>query len=216
MKKILALDTSTARVSVALLHGTDVVRELHAGELMGAQFHSELLASLVKECLVGERPEVIAVGRGPGPYTGLRVGIVTADVLAAAWQLEIIGVSTLEALAHGYRRRGGGDCVAVLDVKRREIAWQAFNAEGEALTGPAIVAIADLSELPDLPIVGPAFVTQTLVTPAVIDASPVSAVDIALLARELLGTGQPTSATPLYLRDPDAVAPAPRKPVTNG
>lgn len=214
--KILALDTSTARVSVALIDGEHVINDMSGGELDGAQFHGELLISLIKECLDGVRPDVIAVGRGPGPYTGLRVGIATAEVLAAAWQLEIVGVSSLEALAHGYRRRGGGDCIAVIDIKRREIAWQSYDADGEPTAAARVAPITELDALPDLPIVGPAFVTQKFVSPDIADASPVSAVDIALIAHERIGTGLDISAHPIYLREPDATAPAPRKQVSNG
>ena len=213
--KILALDTSTARVSVALIDGENIIQEMSGGELDGAQFHGELLVSLIKECLAGLRPDVIAVGRGPGPYTGLRVGIATAEVLAAAWQLEIVGVSSLEAIAHGYRRTGGGDCMAVIDIKRREIAWQSYDADGEPTSAAQVAPIAQLDQLPALPIVGPAFVTQKLVSPDVVDASPISAVDIALIAREKIGTGLDISAHPIYLREPDATAPAPRKQVTH-
>ena len=214
--KILALDTSTARVSVALVHNDKVISELHGGELDGAQFHGELLISLIQKCLDGDRPDVIAVGRGPGPYTGLRVGIATAEVLASAWQLEIVGVSSLEALAHGYRRRGGGDCIAVIDIKRKEIAWQSYDADGEPLTKAKALSIDELDQLPELALVGPAFVTQKNVQPTVDDVSPVSAIDIAILAREKIGSGLDISAHPIYLREPDAVAPAPRKQVTNG
>ena len=68
--KVLALDTSTSRVTVALVDDDYVLNELSGGELNGPQFHGELLASLIKECLGPYHPELIAVGRGPGPYTG--------------------------------------------------------------------------------------------------------------------------------------------------
>jgi len=213
--KILALDTSTARVSVALVHNDKVLNELHGGELDGAQFHGELLISLIKQCLNGDRPDVIAVGCGPGPYTGLRVGIATAEVLASAWQLEIVGVSSLEALAHGYRRRGGGDCITVIDIKRKEIAWQSYDADSEPLNSAKALSIDALDQLPKLPLVGPAFVTQKSVQPTVDDDSPVSAVDIAFLAMQKIGSGLDIASHPIYLREPDATASAPRKLVTN-
>ena len=193
-----------------------MISELSGGELNGPQFHGELLASLIKECLGSHHPDLIAVGRGPGPYTGLRVGIVTATVLAATWGLEVIGVPTLAAIAAGHRRRGGGDCTAVLDVKRREIAWQSFNADGDELSGASLLHIDNIADLPDLPLVGPAFDTQKLVSPHVADNAPVSAIDIAQLALEYKGSGLDVGPHPIYLREPDAAEPKPSKTVLNG
>lgn len=214
--KVLSLDTSTSRVTVALIDDDQVISELSGGELNGPQFHGELLASLIKQCLGTHHPELIAVGRGPGPYTGLRVGIVTASVLGAMWGLEVVGVPTLAAIAAGHRRRGGGDCTAVLDVKRREIAWQTFSSDGDELSGANLTHIDYIDQLPDLPLVGPAFETQRLVSPHVTDNSPVSAVDIAQLALTYRGSGIDIGAHPIYLREPDAAEPKPNKSVLNG
>jgi tRNA threonylcarbamoyl adenosine modification protein YeaZ len=206
--KILAIDTSTARMVVAFVNG-DTEREMSKGELAGSQTHGEHLAELVREVLQGELPDLIAVGIGPGPYTGLRVGIVTAEVLAHSWGVPVVGVPTLAAIAHGYRRAGGGECAAVLDVKRREIAWQVFGADGHQLSEATLSHIEDLTELLKYSIVGPAFETQKLVEPQVAAVIPVSAISIALLARD----GKTSAVQPLYLRDPDAAAPKPNKSV---
>lgn len=209
----LAMDTSTARVTVAVLSGIEVVADVHAGELVGSQFHGELLAGLVKEVLDSQVPDRIVVGLGPGPYTGLRVGITTAEVLAAAWNIPVIGVPTLAGLAAGYRMRGGGECVSVLDVKRKEIAWQHFDGAGSSLSEPTLTSITDLHTLPTAPLVGPAFVTQTLVRPDVADDSPVSAVALAQISESFASTSH---LQPLYLRLPDAADPKKPKSVLNG
>jgi tRNA threonylcarbamoyladenosine biosynthesis protein TsaB len=206
--KILALDTSTARMVVAFVDGA-VEREISAGELNGSQTHGEHLAELVREVLQGAVPELIAVGIGPGPYTGLRVGIVTAEVLGHTWSVPVVGVPTLAAIAHSYRQSGGGDCAAVLDVKRREIAWQAFDSTGNVLTDAALSHIDDLTELLKYKIVGPAFETQKLVQPDVAAVIPVSAISIALMARD----DATTEVRPMYLRAPDAATPKPNKSV---
>jgi tRNA threonylcarbamoyladenosine biosynthesis protein TsaB len=206
--KILAIDTSTARMVVAFVNG-DTEREIAAGELNGSQTHGEHLTELVREVLKGEVPELIAVGVGPGPYTGLRVGIVTAEVLAHSWNVPVVGVSTLAAIAHSYQQSGGGECAAVLDVKRREIAWQVFGEDGQQLSEATLSHIEDLTELLKYSIVGPAFETQKLVQPEIAAVIPVSAISIALLARD----GKTSSVQPLYLRDPDAAAPKPNKSV---
>lgn len=209
--KILALDTSTSRVTVALLDGANVISQKAAGELNGAQFHGELLIDLVSEVLSGVKPDRIAVGIGPGPYTGLRVGITTAEVLAAAWEIEVVGVPTLAALANGHIRRGGDKGTAILDVKRKEIACQDFDSNGKPLGEPALIHITNFESENFTNLVGPAFVTQTLITPTVNDATPVDAVDIALLGQKQ----KPKPFQPLYLRQPDAAEPKPAKPVRN-
>ena len=211
--KILALDTSTSRVTVCFTRDREIIKQVQGGELTGTQFHGELLASLISECLAGDIPDAIAVGRGPGPYTGLRVGITTGEVLAAAWSVPIVGVPTLAALAHGHIRRGGSACIAALDVKRKEIALQEFDADGVAISEPRLLAVSEISEVEGKNLVGPAFVTQTLVTPNVEDASPVDAYDIALIALGQFQQKRAESSAPLYLRAPDAALPAPRKSV---
>lgn len=211
--RILAIDTSTARLTVAVTYDGELVASATAGELTGGQVHGEALAGLVSSCLAGATPDRVAVGIGPGPYTGLRVGVVTAEVLADAWRCELVGVPTLQAIAHGYRRRGGGECIAVQDVKRREVAWQRFAVDGAAPASAQLLSITELAQLPaGVPLVGPAFVSQRLVQPQVADASPVEAFDIALIAA--VATPTPTVA-PLYLRQPDAAEPHAPKRVTH-
>lgn len=209
--KILALDTSTSRVTVAFLDGEKTISEKTGGELTGAQFHGELLIDLVSEVLQGQRPDLVAVGIGPGPYTGLRVGVTTAEVLATAWQIGVVGVPTLAALAHGHVRRGGTSGTAVLDVKRKEIACQNFDQSGKLIGKPELIHVNDFLAKDFLNVVGPAFVTQTIINPKVSDASPVDAKDIALIGQSL----SPIPFTPLYLRQPDAAEPKRPKLVTN-
>ncbi|MEN9693176.1 MAG: tRNA ((37)-N6)-threonylcarbamoyltransferase complex dimerization subunit type 1 TsaB [Actinomycetota bacterium] len=209
--RILALDTSTSRVTVALLDDEQVIYQVSAGELTGGQFHGEQLMDLVSECLQGQKPERIAVGIGPGPYTGLRVGVTTAEVLAPAWEIEVVGIPTLAALAHGHIRRGGQKGTAVLDVKRKEIACQDFSETGELLGQPVLVHITEFEKQNYQNIVGPAFITQTLITANVGDQSPVDAIDIALLGLK----AKVELFKPLYLRQPDAAEPKPPKPVNN-
>ena len=209
--KILSLDTSTSRVTVAFLNDQKVVNEKTGGELTGAQFHGELLVDLIAQTLNGEKPDRIAVGIGPGPYTGLRVGITTAEVLAAAWGIDVVGIPTLAALAHGHIRRGGNKGIAILDVKRKEIACQEFDDAGKLLGEPMLIHITEFEKQNFMNLVGPAFVTQTLISPNVNDACPVDAVDIALLGQSAI----PKPFIPLYLRQPDAAEPKPAKQVSN-
>lgn len=209
--KILALDTSTSRVTVALLDGEKILNQKTGGDLTGAQFHGELLIGLISEVLSGVKPDRIAVGIGPGPYTGLRVGVTTAEVLAAAWGIEVVGVPTLAALAHGHIRRGGENGTAILDVKRKEIACQDFDSTGNLQGSPTLVHITDFEKQNFSNLVGPAFVTQTLIAATVNDPSPVDAVDIALIGQ----AAEVQLFKPMYLRQPDAAEPKAPKPVSN-
>ena len=196
--KILGIDTSTPVLSVALVEKELILASLESGELTGAQLHGEILATLVEEILKHHDIDAVAVGLGPGPYTGLRTGIAFAQAVAYARNVEIVGVSSLCALAHRCWQQGGTSGVAVLDAKRKEIAWQEFD-EDSLLGEPTLTHISNISLLQGKTIVGPAFVTQPSDLVTVVDASPPSAVDIALLAHK--GVGQPIS--PLYLRTPD-------------
>lgn len=196
--KILGIDTSTPVLSVAVVEDDLVLASLESGELTGAQLHGEILATLVREILEHHKIDVVAVGLGPGPYTGLRTGIAFAQAVAYARDIKIVGVSSLFALAHGYWQRGGASGVAVLDAKRKEIAWQEFDVT--SLFGePNLTNINDISVLQGKTIVGPAFVTQPSDLITVLDATPPHAKDVAMLAHK--GFGQPIA--PLYLRTPD-------------
>lgn len=196
--KILGIDTSTPVLSVAVVEDDLVLASLESGELTGAQLHGELLATLVKEILEHHKIDVVAVGLGPGPYTGLRTGIAFAQAVAYARDIKIVGVSSLFALAHGYWQRGGASGVAVVDAKRKEIAWQEFD-DTSLFGEPNLTNINDISVLQGKTIVGPAFVTQPSDLITVLDATPPHAKDVAMLAHK--GFGQPIA--PLYLRTPD-------------
>lgn len=196
--KTLGIDTSTPVLSVAVVEDDLVLASLESGELTGAQLHGEILATLVREILEHHKIDVVAVGLGPGPYTGLRTGIAFAQAVAYARDIKIVGVSSLFALAHGYWQRGGASGVAVLDAKRKEIAWQEFD-DTSLFGEPNLTNINDISVLQGKPIVGPAFVTQPSDLITVLDATPPHAKDVAMLAHK--GFGQPIA--PLYLRTPD-------------
>lgn len=196
--KILGIDTSTPVLSVAVVEDDLVLASLESGELTGAQLHGEILATLVREILEHHKIDVVAVGLGPGPYTGLRTGIAFAQAVAYARDIKIVGVSSLFALAHGYWQRGGASGVAVLDAKRKEIAWQEFD-DTSLFGEPNLTNINDISVLQGKTIVGPAFVTQPSDLITVLDATPPHAKDVAMLAHK--GFGQPIA--PLYLRTPD-------------
>ena len=119
---LLALDTSTAQVSVAFGDGGAVVGSV---QLTGGRRHAEQLAPAIeylrRECGVAlDRLAAIAVGTGPGLFTGLRVGVTTAKVMAQALRIPVVGVPSLDLVAYPLRH-SERTIVAVLDARRREV-----------------------------------------------------------------------------------------------
>src|SRR5829696_7945223 len=139
MGVILGFDTATPATAVALARGDDVVEARHdpaPGERPG---HQTMLLALVDRVMheagaSWDDVERLAVGVGPGTFTGLRIGVATARGLAQARGLGLVGVSTLEALARGVDTTR--PVLAVVDARRGE-AFAAAWHERERLLAPA-------------------------------------------------------------------------------
>jgi tRNA threonylcarbamoyladenosine biosynthesis protein TsaB len=119
---LLALDTSTAQVSVAFGDGGDVLGSV---QLAGGRRHAEQLAPAIEylrdQCGIRlDHLAAIAVGTGPGLFTGLRVGVTTAKVMAQALRVPVVGVPSLDLVAYPLRH-SERTVVAVLDARRREV-----------------------------------------------------------------------------------------------
>ncbi len=132
--KILAYDSSSEVLSVGLFDGEALI-----GEMESALFtrHTSTLAPCIDMLLKSHRMEiadidVIAVGLGPGSFTGLRVGLATAKVLAYAAKKKLVGVSSLEAIAAGLPAWRGKKAVA-LDAKRGRHYAAVFEMKNEKL-----------------------------------------------------------------------------------
>lgn len=205
---LLAFDTSTPAVTVALV---DRGRVLDERTEVAVNRHGELLAPLVDDVLRGsgrDRADItaIGVGTGPGPYTGLRIGLVTAAALADALGIPAYGLCSLDVLAYGR-----GDVVVATDARRREVYWAAYDRAGVRVEGPAVARPADVP-IRGRRVVGPA----TEIYPELLAGQPAwpRAVDLAALVRPLVVVGAgPEPLTPLYLRRPDAVPPGAPKAV---
>ena len=168
------------------------------------------LEQIVREALAGAGvalADVAAVvaGLGPGPFTGLRVGVVTAAALADARGIPAVGVCSLDAV-------GSGERTVVTDARRREVYWAAYDAAGTRTGGPDVVRPED-ARLRG-PLVGDPRFAERLGAP--VTPAEVTTAGLLRAAAHLLDDpGAAGPLLPLYLRRPDAVPPTSFKPVTS-
>ncbi|MEU0251331.1 tRNA (adenosine(37)-N6)-threonylcarbamoyltransferase complex dimerization subunit type 1 TsaB [Streptomyces sp. NPDC006184] len=214
---LLALDTATPAVTVALHDGTDVIA---SSSQVDARRHGELLLPAVDRVLTraGLKLEAvtgIVVGTGPGPYTGLRVGLMTADTFGLALGVPVYGVCTLDGLAHGAGIESGPFVVAT-DARRKEVYWATYADPRTRLTGPAVDRPADIAgQVAGLPAAGAGALLYPDTFPDARAPEHVSAASLASLAAGKLAAGEELPAPrPLYLRRPDAQVPKNYKVVT--
>jgi len=217
---LLALDTATPAVTVATWDGVHVLAEMTT---VDARRHGELLASSIDTVLAKTGAgrldlTAVAAGTGPGPYTGLRAGLVTARVLGSALGIPVAGVGTLDVIAaDAVAAAGGREFLVATDARRRELYWARYDGAGRRLAGPAVSTPADLA--PDGPDGPPVAGTGPLLYPDVL-GEPIgpgypAAGTLARLAAARLAAGEPVpGAEPIYLRRPDARVPGPPKRVT--
>lgn len=211
---LLAFDTATPTVTVALHDGSDVVVE-HRSEL--TMKHGEQLAPLVERCLVDagvvrQDLTAIAVGTGPGPFTGLRVGLVTARTLGFVLEIPVYGVCTLDVMAVEAADSGAvlGDFVVATDARRKEVYLASYDEAGRRLAGPVVDRPAVLAT--DAPVVGEGALLYPEAFPTAVGPQRPSA---GWLARTVADErAELTDPEPLYLRRPDAATPGPRKPAS--
>jgi tRNA threonylcarbamoyl adenosine modification protein YeaZ len=205
----LGIDTSTS-VSVALARPGHVLASRSA---TASNVHVEQLMPFVSD-VMAESGHVLAdlagvvVGIGPGPFTGLRVGIVTAQTLAYVLDVPVRGVCSLDvvALSVAATKPGRGFTV-VSDARRKELYWATYDLAGHRVGGPNVTHPEDV---PTGLVVGPAADLYDLagerhlvaLDPGVVAASPERLPD--------LGT------EPLYLRRPDAQVATSVKTVLTG
>ena len=208
---VLALDTATPTLVVGLARrsadgGVEVLAE--RGVASGNR-HAELLTPSIRAVLADAGRSVrdldaVVTGLGPGPYTGLRVGVVTAAALADARGLPVVGVCSLDAVGDGAR-------TVVTDARRKEVYWAEYAADGSRVSGPAVDRPGELTL--SGPVVGDAAFAERLG----VEVTPAEVRTAGLLRAAGPQLADPASAgplVPLYLRRPDAVPPAARKAVS--
>jgi tRNA threonylcarbamoyl adenosine modification protein YeaZ len=210
-RHVLAIDTATPAVTAAVVRcGGRIPEHLHVlaeRVTVDARAHAErltpnVLAALADAALTTADLDAVVVGCGPGPFTGLRVGMATAAAYGHALDLPVYGVCSLDAIGG----RTGGETLVVTDARRREVYWARYR-DGVRIAGPAVNAPADVdpgaaravagspahAALFDLPRCEPAYPTPTGLVAAVADWSR-----------------PPAPLVPLYLRRPDATTLAER------
>jgi tRNA threonylcarbamoyl adenosine modification protein YeaZ len=216
---VLAVDTATPAVTAGVVAcGDGPPRVLAEQVTLDAKAHGELLMPHVLRALDEAETalsdvDAVVCGAGPGPFTGLRAGMVTAAALGHALDIPVHPVCTLDAIA----AEVAGPVLVVTDARRKEVYWACYDASGARTAGPEVERPAELAgrigalgvhraagfgaalyrEILGLDLAGPEY------------PSPAGLVAVARAA--LGGPGGPL--TPLYLRRPDATVPGERKRV---
>ena len=173
MSKVLAIDTSTSRTSVAIIENGTVV---YSSFRDGATAHGPSLPALVQEALSISDVDEVVVGMGPGPFTGLRVGIAFAQSFALARQIPVRGVCSLDAIAAQIKEN---DFIITVDARRKEVYWARYT-NGVRISDPAVNFPADVTSAP----------IHADLFPDMVSLSSLSG----------------NITVPIYLRRPDAVA----------
>jgi tRNA threonylcarbamoyl adenosine modification protein YeaZ len=208
---LLAFDTATPHVPVALHDGSSVVATFESEESMR---HGEMLAPGIQRVLAdaGARAAdltAIAVGVGPGPFTGLRVGLVTARTLAFVRDIPVHGVCSLDILAAEAIDAGLEEFVVATDARRKEV-YLASYVGGRRVSGPEVVKPLDART--DLPAVGRGAVLYPEAFPnAAAPEHPRAAVLCSVVLDNRFDRVGPD---PLYLRRPDVMEPGKPKRVS--
>ena len=207
---LLAFDTATAAITAAVHDGTRVVGEADA---TGAMAHGEQLAPTIRTAMQQAGAAMsdltdVAVGVGPGPFTGLRVGVVTALTLGSTLGLRSHGVCTLDVIAADLvtgHTGGGNEFLVATDARRKEVYWARYaatDAGAARLDGPHVTSPVELAaQHPGLPAHGPGAVLYPQVLRSAGDAAPRAAALAQLVAD---GRHHDLPLEPLYLRRPDA------------
>ena len=179
MKTVLSIDTSTAQTSVALIQDGEILFNKSHNDPLA---HGEVLPKLVAEALaVNNKVDLVAVGMGPGPFTGLRVGIAFAQSYALAAQIDWVGVCSLDAMAAGINQ---SEFIVSTDARRKERFWARYK-DGLRITDPAISKAGELEKF------GLLIFNEGDYFP-----DPVALAKIALTSKSV--------EQPIYIRKPDA------------
>ena len=219
---LLAIDTATSAITVALHDGQSVLAE---SATLDSRRHGEFVAPAMAEVLAKaghSAADVTAVvsGTGPGPFTGLRVGLVTARTFAFACGIPVFGLCSLDVMAHeawlAGEIRTGQSCVVATDARRKEVYWARYEVtvHGAMRRGAPMVAkaAAIATEVRGVSVIGRGALLYAESFGPRVGPLDVSAGALADLAARMIRAGDDLAAPePMYLRRPDATPRAPRK-----
>ena len=241
MTTILALDSSTEACSVALLRGSGEQTEITGQSQLAIRQHNKVLLPMVEQVLAEagctlKQVDLIAFGRGPGSFVGLRVGCGVAQGLAFGIDCPVVAISTLRAMAQGACRTFGAQAVmAAIDARMKEIYWGAYALDEQNCMQPLIDEVvcpperAPFSEAceminTDWSAVGTGWCYRERILAEIpVSASNIvqteeqwfpDSIDIAALAAREFEAGNvvsPEQAQPIYLRDQVVQSPAKKK-----
>lgn len=198
---VLAIDTATPAVTAGVVRmDGDAVAVLAEQVTVDARAHAERLtpnavAALERARVTVDQLDAVVVGCGPGPFTGLRVGMATAAAFGHALGVPVHGVCSLDAIAAGT----AGDVLVVTDARRREVYWARYR-DGRRVDGPAVNAAADVPA-------GAGAVAGSPEHAALFDLSrlaPIYPTAAGLVVAVRDWASDPEPLVPLYLRRPDA------------
>ncbi len=206
---VLAFDTATAAVSAAVVELSDTAVTTRARQqVVDARGHSEHLVPVIRAALdaaglAARELDAVVAGTGPGPFTGLRVGLVTAGAISAALRIPAYGLCSLDGVAPE-----SGAVLVATDARRREVYWASYR-DGVRVDGPAVSYPADVPTRGSAVMAGAGArrYADVLALP-LLDIDHPDPVALARHARERVLAGAPGDPlVPLYLRRPDAVPP---------
>ena len=203
---ILAIDTATPAVTAGVVQRADEVRVLAEHVTLDPRAHAErltpnVLAALADAGIAMSDLTAVVVGCGPGPFTGLRVGMATAAAYAHALDVPVFGVCSLDAIGIDTT----GAALVVTDARRREVYWARYR-DGVRIDGPAVTAPADVPTDADA-VAGSPEHAALFDLPRLAPVYPTSSG----LVRAVDWSAAPEPLIPLYLRRPDATPPGERR-----
>jgi tRNA threonylcarbamoyl adenosine modification protein YeaZ len=199
---VLAIDTATPTVTAGVVRvDAEGVHLLAERVTDDPRAHAEtltpnVLGALSDAGLTAAELNAVVVGCGPGPFTGLRVGMASAAAFAHALEVPVHGVCSLDAIGGATT----GQTLVVTDARRREVYWARY-ADGDRVDGPAVSAAADIA-LDGLTAVAGAPEQAALFGLPIIGERRPSPVGLVAAVRDW--DGEPEPLLPLYLRRPDA------------
>jgi tRNA threonylcarbamoyl adenosine modification protein YeaZ len=224
---VLTLDTSTSAVTAAVsgVRPRRAVATLASRHEVAVNRHGELLAPMIDAVLreAGAAPadlDAVGVGLGPGPFTGLRVGIMTAAAMADALAIPAYGGCSLDVIAHSVR---SDECsyAVMTDARRKQVYWASYDEIGRRVDGPDVGTPAAVAEhlagrVTHVAGSGATLYRKQLAGFTLVEGHeyPDAAVLAQLMMKPVLKRAPGDQLTPLYLRRPDATPPGRPKQVT--